>query len=1152
MHRDNGRMVAVKVLRPEFADNPEYREGFHQEVRSIARMNHEAIVDIYDYGIVDQKVGRLHPELETGALWLAMEFAPKGSLEEWPPITQWEELRDLLLEILDALAYAHARYLVHRDLKPENVLRRPSRRGEKSEGWMLSDFGIAHINDAAPSRNTGDMSTASAGTPLFMAPEQLQGEWRDFGPWTDLYALGCLTFYLVTGRPPFDGKSAMAVALAHMSDAPPRMQPRLAVPTGFDNWVRRLLVKDMKERYRRAADAASDLRRLGDPTPEQVQSHLTTEPLQALDNAGPTEVMATFVDAPTMQTRQVDSDKLRKRVSADRLRAGMNADIEPLPTRVHLPGPSWRCDRRGRGTSLMPGAGKGIFGLRQPPYVGRVDARNHLWSEFRRVCAEERSRLVIIRGDLGLDKSRLLRWMARRAHEAGHANALVATYSPKMAPGAGLPQTFCAHLGGTGLDRARLYERLEAAYRIHLGEERPDPHHLAAVVEWMMPKAADDSDNDEIPRVRLESPMERHMVVRELLRHICARRPLIIGIEEGQWAGETLGLVKYLLSMRDEHRLPVFVMVTMRPGAIKERPAEREYLELISRHDYASQVELEPLAVEEQKRFLEHLIGLEDSLVEEVSARCGGTSLYAVQLVEDWVIRDVLRSTPRGYTLVDGEEIPKTLDELLERRLLDVAHGWEEPDEAQLAMEVAGALGVYVDEQLWRRTCEKLGVVVSDEYVDHLMAHGVTRRGSGGWRFRLPRYCDCLEQMARDNGRWRQIHSTLADELAARQDEVGHGLEELRARHLLEARRFDDAVPLLWRAFEAAMQQSAYVSAQALLSLLDRAFDGLGYDDDHPQRVRAELRRAETERFRGNFSAAKALVEQVWDRAAASSPALRAESHRIRGLVENFGGDYAAALEDYRRAYELYSSVGDENGMLRSLSGMGWMHLAAGRHIDAHAAFEESMNRARKAGDELERAWSLLGSAQALIDKAPEEGGSFAREALRIFDEKGCRSGMAIAHRTVGDYVRREGDVENARAHYRRAQHLARMTGHALAEYTQALLAFCDLSEGDLVGAQRRFSEFLKATKGDALPAFRPVALAGLLVIAAHRRDVPAFDHSLDRLGEDMQPKSLVRRELLELLKEARRVCDGWAGEEWVCRLEDLIGSIRGESTGSG
>ena len=245
LHPGDDLKVAIKVLTSQAAWDARALSNFGREVRSVARLEHHGIVRVFDHGAISEEAAELSDDrLRQGSPYLAMELAA-GTLANRLPQT-WESLRQILYELLDALAYAHARGVVHLDLKPDNVL--VSEQGR----LKLADFGIAHAVH-------GDREHTGGGTPLYMAPEQFMGAWRDFGPWTDLYALGCVAWELTCGQAPIQGANLLELAQAHMGADPGRFKPRFPVPDELEPWLRTLLEKKVRNRYACAADAARAL-----------------------------------------------------------------------------------------------------------------------------------------------------------------------------------------------------------------------------------------------------------------------------------------------------------------------------------------------------------------------------------------------------------------------------------------------------------------------------------------------------------------------------------------------------------------------------------------------------------------------------------------------------------------------------------------------------------------------------------------------------------------------------------------------------------------------------------------------------------------------------------------------------------------------------
>ncbi len=259
VHADLGLAVALKVMTHPSWSEPEGRRAFRDEVRAMGRLDHPNVVRVLDYGEV-----RAGGRLPAGAPWLAMELVDGGSLGA-ARLGGWGALRAVVEQILDALAHAHAHGVVHRDIKPPNVLLAQDGDGTGVR-VVLSDFGIAWALDHREDRTPNAGSTA--GTPSYMAPEQILDRAAAQGPWTDLYAVGCVAFRAVSGRAPFRRKDVAATLRAHLYDSLPPLVPRFPVPAGLWTWLGRMTQKDVTLRYRFAADAAHALRGIEDAEPE--------------------------------------------------------------------------------------------------------------------------------------------------------------------------------------------------------------------------------------------------------------------------------------------------------------------------------------------------------------------------------------------------------------------------------------------------------------------------------------------------------------------------------------------------------------------------------------------------------------------------------------------------------------------------------------------------------------------------------------------------------------------------------------------------------------------------------------------------------------------------------------------------------------------
>jgi serine/threonine-protein kinase len=207
-----GRAVAVKVLRPESAANPDFRARFAREARTLARLEHPGIVAVHDFGTTPDGDG-----------YLVMQLVPGGSIADRLPLPVGDALA-IAIDLCAALAYAHGRGIIHRDIKPENVLIGADGRAR------LSDFGIARLVDPAPEDGPLTRPSLVLGTPGYMAPEARAGAPPD--PRVDVYAVGALLSHMLSGRHPDGGTPAPGNASSRL--IPPAVAAVIARATAVD------------------------------------------------------------------------------------------------------------------------------------------------------------------------------------------------------------------------------------------------------------------------------------------------------------------------------------------------------------------------------------------------------------------------------------------------------------------------------------------------------------------------------------------------------------------------------------------------------------------------------------------------------------------------------------------------------------------------------------------------------------------------------------------------------------------------------------------------------------------------------------------------------------------------------------------------------
>lgn len=241
---DLDREVAVKVLHTHVAADPKVAKRFHREARTASRLSHPNSLQIFDFGRED----------EGPLLYIIMELLDGPDLlelmEEEFPLSP-RRIADLVGGVLLALEEAHDLGVIHRDLKPENIMVVEDHQGR--EHVKVCDFGIAKLVEAEGSAIT--VTGFVCGTPEYMAPEQARGEPLDTR--ADLYAIGCLLYYLMTRTVPFSGGSALGTITKHLTEAaepPGARKPELYIPRSMERVCMKALSKDPDRRYRSAGE----------------------------------------------------------------------------------------------------------------------------------------------------------------------------------------------------------------------------------------------------------------------------------------------------------------------------------------------------------------------------------------------------------------------------------------------------------------------------------------------------------------------------------------------------------------------------------------------------------------------------------------------------------------------------------------------------------------------------------------------------------------------------------------------------------------------------------------------------------------------------------------------------------------------------------
>ncbi|MGB1276836.1 MAG: protein kinase domain-containing protein, partial [Nannocystaceae bacterium] len=473
--------------------------------------------------------------------------------------------RRIVSALLRALAHAHSRGLIHLDIKPGNVLL--GSRDDPRPNLKLTDFGLVHALDRQQPCSSGASPHGTVeqarGTPWYMAPEQLCGHWRDYGPWTDLYALGILAWELVCGARPYDGNSARSIGRQHLEQPLPRLKAIFDVPPDLHSWLEGMLDKQPSRRFQRAGDALQAFLALGDPLePVTVIRRMPVAPEEPDTVVGP-------APKPPPKVKKVHDDAITRSLDGS---PPKNALLEPaidLRSRSLLRTPDPGCPQEEPPPPPgLAGAGLGLFHLRRIPFIGRQREREQLWSALREVYSSGQPRAIVLRGPAGLGQSRLASWVCERAHEAGVANYLKASHDSEGRPDSGLPRMFADHFRSVGLRRWSIKLRLGkllARLGIH------DVATLEEACDFLMLASPMHADEKRVSQYRAR-PGDRRRLMSKLLQHLSRDRLVVVWLDDAHYGEEGVEFVRHTLEQASGDTCPVLFVLTVCDESLGERP----------------------------------------------------------------------------------------------------------------------------------------------------------------------------------------------------------------------------------------------------------------------------------------------------------------------------------------------------------------------------------------------------------------------------------------------------------------------------------------------------------------------------------------------------------------------------------------------------
>jgi len=1015
--------VALKRLRsPEEAKGPTRPEEswwFQQEARAVAALDHPALVRARDFGT-----------LSDGSPYLVMDSLPGRSVHEWMHTTKmsWSVIWALVDQVLAGLAHVHARGVIHGDMKPSNVMLDLAGGGRGPRAYIL-DLGLAWLRqsrhdprlDGAPSPELA--VHAGAGTVGWVAPEQIRKAATYVGPPTDLYALGCIIYRIVSGKEVFEGP-AQDVLRAHKRNPVPPMAMPEGFPFELEAYVQRLLAKRPWHRF----DLAADARR----------AWLALKPRDALP-----------LEAILEGTREARGGAVRRAVAV--------------------------------GKSLAPG----LLALRLSPMVGRDAERRLLMDTVREVAEKNGSgthRMVALIGEAGVGKSRLAEWLSEEVHETGAMMPLRARYGRIPTPLDGLTGAINAHFGLEGADRFLVEQTLMTRWEVPPSDDDALTW-VAATAEWLRPTPPGTLNpiGPTGKRFVLDKPELRFVVIRKLLERIGKDRPVLLWFDDLHLASPNTFEVLSRLQ-RDAKTINLCLVATARSETLETDIDAALRMEAL-RVEWAGRVlDLKPLPSEDTNDLLRATLPLHADALARANQQSRGNPLFALQLLHAWSGGGYLKMQDGEYRVppdaLEGRAI--TTAELWDERLRAV------PTELRLAAYAAASIGDDIRGNVLKSLVSALGMdprdamnalaraqillpLANDQFrwphallQEHLMQR-LQERNDAPAIFRLA--ANALAKHPAVGSR-RIMKHRVTNLLRAGDDDIAAGLmfqfiagawrrgrdtaATLRDLELLDGRVSGPTAAeyALWRA-EALRHIGRLDEAKEHAEIARRAFEqaGDGAHTAHAMRLLGHIASDLGAPVQGRLLVAEAQqrFERLGDEAGGS------QAQVVIGEIDYLLGNHSRARTELHEASARCSATGDVLGRAQCLLLLALTETAAGGYEHARTLLHETRS-------EFDRIGYQLGLAQCDTALAHADYRAFdsaratprALAALGAFQELQNPRGEAACERLLAMLAFDADDFRDATKHADAAARLFARLHDPWGELeSKLILAQVALAKGD-------------------------------------------------------------------------------------------------------
>jgi hypothetical protein len=979
-----GEKVALKRLRAPEDSKTQSREEevwwFQQEARAVASLDHPAIVRARDFGM-----------LADGSPYLVMDSLPGRSVHEWMHTTTipWSVIWAMVDQTLAGLGHAHARGVIHGDLKPSNIMLDLASAGRGPRAYIL-DLGLAWLRESHHDKRLDGADVpelavhSGAGTVGWVAPEQIRKAAAHVGPPTDLYALGCIMYRILTGREVFEG-TAQEVLRAHKRT--PVVPPALpeGVPGGVAHYIVRLLAKKPWQRFELAADARAAwqaFRPKHAQTMEETMAQLPAPP------AAPSSVMP----------------------------------------------------ERGRAVAAAKALAPGLLSLRPSPMVARENERAELSELVDDVCAGRGSphRMVALIGDAGVGKSRLAEWLCEFVNEHGKMWVLRARYGRIATALDGLTGAVNKFYNLQGADRSLVEQTLINRWEV----DKDDDEALtwvAATAEWLRPTPP----GVEVPvgptgkRFVLDTPELRFAVVRRVLERIGADRPILIWFDDLHLSSKNTFDVLARVRREIPH-VRLLMLTTARSESLETDLDAALRLEGLRVDWHGRVMELRSMGEEETHVLLRATLPLHPDAIRAATRQSRGNPLFALQLLHAWA--------GGGYLKMEGGRY-KVPAEALQGRAITTAELWDErllavPVKLRLAAYAAAALGDDIRGVVLKALCQAVGMDPREGLVALTRAQILLANGSDQFRWAHALLQEHLLARLHEREDAPSIFRMAANALGLHPMVGSRRVMKHRVMNLLRAGDDDVAAQLLFRFIEGAWARGRDTTATLKdLALLEGRVRGATAAEYSYWRAEALRHTGKLEDAKTHAQSARMAFAELGD------PRREAHTLRLLGHLASDMGHPAQGRILVEEALARFVAIRDTRGRAQANVVLGEIDYLLGEHGRAQAILTDARVLCQEVHDDLGRAQSLILLAMIeTSDGNAKKAQALLVEARHAFDAIGYRLGIAQCDVVLGHADHRAMKLELARTRSLAARsafrELVNPRGEAACERLLAMVAF--------------------------------------------------------------------------------------------------------------